>query len=290
MMKPLLRIESVAVAGVATWLALAGARAQVPALTVGNTEPARDVIGRILPGTPDNSNISCRVEIRMAGGGIRPPDPTTGEGDDVLNPLVRVSYIGYNAAPGSGLFSEIFNDRLTNGVWFFVRIYDAPTPAGALYYANSETSFRAPPPPPEGYNDVTVTFQRMQLISGEEDVDSDEDGIPDALENGPLGTLPNSRDSDGDGWDDYYEVMHGTPLNANESNPIDLLLEAATVSWWTIPGLVYRLGYYKQAEDPAGYDEVWSGTATETNLAVDVEDVAVDPRGFFRAWAVTASP
>lgn len=133
----------------------------------------------------------------------------------------------------------------------------------------------------------------MQLISGEEDVDSDEDGIPDALENGPLGTLPNNRDSDGDGWDDYFEVTHGGYLNANEKNLIDLLLEAAnppTVSWWTIPGLVYRLGYYRQAENPDAYSEVWSGAATETNLEVDVEDVAVDPKGFFRVWVATNSP
>lgn len=270
------------------WLAAGLVEAQfVNALTVGNPEPAKDPLGRNLPGCSCNPDTACLVEIREVGGGILPPDPETGQ-SSTNNPLVRASYMGYGVVgTHPGKFSETFNERLVVGRQYFVRAFYPP--GQPIYFANSYPFVG----PASSVDKIEVAFKTLELISGEDDVDSDGDGIPDEMENKVTGTSPTERDTDGDGWTDNYELVHGGPLNANEPNPIDLLMEATippTVSWWAIPGLAYRLGYYVEAENPHEWSEVWSGTATETNLVIDVEDVAVDSRGFFRVWAVTDGP
>ena len=272
-------------------LAAGAAQAQIVSpLYVGNSSTsAKDPLGRNLPGCSCTPDTACPVEIREVGAVILPPDPETGQ-SPTNNPWVRDSYMGFGViGVDPGKFSETFEERLVMGRQYFARVFYPPPPAQPIYFANSYP-FAGPPSHVET---IDVVFRPLELISGEQDVDTDGDGIPDAMENNVTGTIPSERDSDGDGWDDYYEVVHGGPLNASEPNPIDLLLEAAappTVSWWTIPGLGYRLGYYDQAENPHEWNEVWSGTATDTNLVVDVEEIVVDPKGFFRVWAVTDSP
>lgn len=270
-----------------------------PPLYVGNEVRVTNALGRNLKGSWGVPDTACRVEIREVGSGILPPDPATGEGHPD-NPLVKESYMGKTViGVDPGKFSEVFTNRLEDGKTYFARVYDTPAAGDALYYANTTPFQDVPPAQRPTVPSITVAFQPLRLVSGEEDLDSDGDGIPDAMENEVLGTSPSLRDSDDDGWNDYYEAVNTDHLNPTEPNPIDLWMQAAeygedppvmitpaSVSWWTIPGLFYRLGYYEQAEDPDGFSEVWSGTATETNLVVDVEDVVVDPKGFFRVWAV----
>ena len=260
-------------------------------LHVGNQSPVTNALGQTLPGTGGYPDQACKVEIRQVGSGILPPDQTTGEGHP-NNPLLRDSYLGHNAAgTDPGLFSETFSNRLTNGVAYFARVFDAPLPANALYYADS-VSFTNPVTP--GENDIDVVFQPFRLVStGLPDIDTDGDGLPDEMENEVTGTYATRWDSDEDGFSDYYELTHPDYLRAKEADPIDLWLHAPQteddpyyISWWAVPGLDYRLGYYTAADAPDAYSEVWSGTATETNLEIDVEDVMVDSNGFFRVFAV----
>ena len=130
------------------------------------------------------------------------------------------------------------------------------------------------------------------------DVDSDGDGIPDTLENEVLGTDPNKADTDGDGWDDLFEVLHGPPLSPTEPTPIHVYIHGPAVaqeppvvsdpyalSWWTIPGLWYRLEYRESAVDESQYVEVDVFQASDDELIVDVDDWIRQPgigTGFFR--------
>ena len=260
-------------------------------LHVGNPAPVTNALGQKFPGSNGDPDQACKVEIRQVGAGILPPDQVTGEGHP-NNPLLRASYMGHDITEtDSGMFSEAFSTRLTNGVAYFARVFDAPLPANALYYADS-VAFTNPVAP--GENDINVDFQGFKLVStGLPDIDTDGDGLPDEMENEVTGTYATRWDSDEDGFSDYYELTHPDYLRAKEADPIDLWLHAPQmeddpyyISWWTVPGLAYRLGYYTAADAPDAYSEVWSGTATETNLEIDVEDVMVDSNGFFRVFAV----
>lgn len=258
-------------------------------LHVGNPAPVTNALGQKFPGSNGDPDQACKVEIRQVGAGILPPDQVTGEGHP-NNPLLRASYMGHDITEtDSGMFSEAFSTRLTNGVAYFARVFDAPLPANALYYADSAAFTN---PPDSDY--VDVVFQPFRLVSTSlPDEDTDGDGIPNTMESEVTGTSPSRWDHDGDGFGDYYELTHADYLRAKEADPIDLWLHAPQtssepyyVSWWAVPGLAYRLGYYTVADAPDVYSEVWSGTATETNLEIDVEDVMVDSNGFFRVFAV----
>ena len=265
------------------------ATAQIQDLHVSNPSPVTNALGQNLPGNWGVPDQACKVEIRQVGSGIQPPDGTTGEGHP-NNPLLRASYMGFQVLGSDpGMFSETFTNRLTNSVAYFARVFDAPLPANALYYADS-VSFTNPL---VGDN-IDVVFQPFKLRrTGEPDIDTDGDGIPDEMENEVTGTYATRWDSDEDGFSDYYELTHADYLQAKDADWIDIWLhapqtdgEAFYLSWWTVPGLAYRLGYYTSADAPDAYSEVWSGTATETNLEIDVEDVMVDSNGFFRVFAV----
>jgi len=275
------------------WAFLPAARAQEISLAIGNNVPVQNALKRNLPGSNGNPSGAVRVEIRetTAGGGIAPPDPVTGEGSDA-NPLVRESYLGHDTIGiDPGLFSETFTGRLSTNITYYARVYDAPTPEAALYFANSAT-FSGPP----SYVDsLSVTFGALQLVSGVADEDADGDGIPTALEE-DMGLDPNSPDSDGDGYPDWFEGHFSEYMHASEKDPgLDLqinppLADAAnphTVSWQTIPvpGMTYRLQYTDALpyEDPY-VAEVWSGALTDTNKEVDVEDWVANSlyKGYFR--------
>lgn len=259
-------------------------------LHVGNQSPVTNALGQTLPGTGGYPDQACKVEIRQVGSGILPPDQTTGEGHP-NNPLLRDSYMGHNAAgTDPGMFSETFSNRLTNGVAYFARVFDAPLPANAFYYADS-VSFTNPVAP--GENDIDVVFQPFRLVSTSlPDEDADGDGIPNTMESEVTGTSPSRWDTDGDGFSDLYELTHADYLRAKDADPIDIWLhtpqtagETNFISWWTVPGLAYRLEFNSQRPDSASYTNIWNGVAPGTEIEIDVEDWVSDPMGFFRVIA-----
>ncbi len=279
-------------------------RAQlVDNLDVGNAVPVTDALGRNLLGTWDYPEESCRIEVREVGPMIYPPDPQTGEGNEEKNPLVREAYLGYGVVGDNpGKFSIGFSNRLAQGTSYFVRVY---TPPGALdeaiYYADT-TPFDGPP---AGVASLNVEFQGLRLVSGEEDVDTDGDGIPDALEN-EIDTIPSERDSDNDGYNDWFEafyVPYMDPLVSNEvdfavslNSPIEPGTEPHTVSWWTlpVPGMTYLLEY----TDALPFEEeftvvIETNVATDAFLQVPVDDLlgTNDPtKGFFRVTVPYPGP
>lgn len=262
-------------------------------LTVGNLAPVQDALGRNLPGSngnPDGTAVWIEIREATGGGGIVPPDPATGEGDDVLNPLVRESYMGHDTVgTNPGLFAETFETRLSTNAMYYARAYDAPTPGAAIYYVDSAV-FAGPP---SFVTSVNVEFGSMLLVeTGAADGDTDGDGIPDAMETEMLGTSPSQPDTDGDYYNDFFEATHTDVLNPTEPNipfEINRAPEYAgggsrSVSWGANPGLEYRLEFRPAWVDGGGYSNVWSGTAAETNLEIDVQTWVQtnSPKGFFR--------
>jgi len=124
--------------------------------------------------------------------------------------------MGKNAlGTNPGLFGEVLEERIEVGEWYFARVFDPDR----LYYGDT-APFQAPEPEQSSVQcDVEVVFDGMNLVSGEEDVDSDEDGIPDELEFA-LGLDPFSPDSRGDGWDDLFVLLMEGELELTDPNPI----------------------------------------------------------------------
>lgn len=293
--KPGGRLRGRIPAGVAVFLlAAAVARAQVGSLIVGNSAPVTNALGQPFQGVNGFPEISARVEIREVGPGIAAPDPGTGEGNGAVNPLVRASYIGHDVPfANSGLFSETFSNRLAEGAWYFARVYDAPAPGSSLYYANS-VAFEGPP---SSVSSIDVVFQGRRLVNGEPDLDTDGDGIPDAMEL-DMGLDYYNPDTDGDGFADRFEELNEY-VDPREARALDLWIQAPSagadwhsVGWWTIPGVAYRLEFRPQWVDGEPYiTDVWTGVASGTEigtLEVDVEDwVTNSPfMGFFRVFAI----
>ena len=273
------------------WLAEGAAQAQINSLTVFSSTPVTNALGRNLAGTGGVSNGASRVEIRQLGAGIQPPNPDTHEGNEFANPWVRTTYLGYGVLGANpGCFSEEFKERLPDGS-YFARVYDAEFPANALYYADS-LPFAAPD---KSVSSLEVEFGALKLVNGDEDVDTDGDGIPDAMENERTGTIASEWDSDKDGWDDRFEVLNDT-LDPNESTPIEVAIHAPepevqpplghAVSWWTLPGVAYRLEFHPDQADATNYVEVLSGAAPGSQMVEDVDWVLDEsPTGFFRVKA-----
>jgi hypothetical protein len=303
-MKRQFHLKTSAVLCAIAWMAAGGAQAQIEmSVDISNLTPATDALGRNLPGSwSGDEAAAARVEIREVGGGgiIAPPDPVTGAGNDAVNPLVRVSRIGMQIVPptnNTGRFCEIFTNRMVLiGKTCFARVYDSSSPSAAIYFADSAPFSDVPSGQWGTVHAIDVVFQPLRLVStGEADSDSDGDGIPDAMEM-DLGLDPNGRDTDEDGYPDGFEVLHNDYLHPKAEDPIDIRIAAPsspgspeehTVAWWAIPGVGYRLEYRPRWVDGDAYEGVWSGTATETNWVISVEDVVTNTpvQGFFR-WVV----
>lgn len=180
--------------------ALAGA--QGISLSVGNTVPVTNVLGRTLPGTDGDPGHACQVEIRetWTGGFILPP---TDENLETFNPTITNSYLGCGVVgENSGTYSEGFNDRSvfrTNQL-YYVRVFNLPL----TYYADTPAFFG----PPDDVSSINPEFGPLQRVDGEEDVDSDGDGIPDMLEDSELSTSPSEPDTDGDTYGDWFEAYY----------------------------------------------------------------------------------
>lgn len=280
---------------VAVCAAIGGAQAQiVPSLDVGNTAPVFDLLGRPLQGTWNFPETAARVEIRetTGGGGIAPPDPVTGEGNDALNPLVRVTYMGAGViGDNPGRFSANFPERIDAAKRYYARVYDAPSPSNAVYFANSATFTEVSPDQINVATLINIVFGGLQRVDGTPDVDTDGDGLPDWME-AELGTSPTRPDTDGDGYNDRFEVVHEAYLNRSDLDPAEIRIDPTgvegeyTASWWAIPGVAYRLEYTDAMTDPEAFVEIRNGTAATTNLSFEVDEwVTNSPMGFFR-WTI----
>ena len=285
-----------AILGMAAGVALAAwptaSRAQGNALSVGNLVPVTNAVGWVLKGNNGDPDNSCRVEIRKTHTGGTILAPTNGQ-LETFNALVTNSYLGQGTLGiNPGRYSVTFNDRLPTNVTYYARVFDRPDPATAIYYADT-APFSAPSVAPS----INPEFGALKLLSGEEDIDTDGDGIPDALEDGEFSTSPSEWDTDGDGFGDWFEALYVgymDPLDPKEA-PIVLQIHSPeepgtgprSVSWWTlpVPGLTYRLGYRPEWVDTNGYEEVWSDAKTSNAyVEIDVENVVTNEpvKGFFR--------
>ena len=271
------------------------ASAQGISLAVGNTVPVQNVLGRNLLGNNGDPDNSSRVEIRQTWTGGQILAPTNEQSQiDTYNPLITNSHLGRGVLGSNpGIYSETFTNRsvLATNATYYVRVFNQPDPAAAIYYADTAPFFG----PPVDATHLNPEFGALKRVDGEEDVDTDGDGLPDAFEDGETGTIPSEWDTDGDGFNDWFEAYYdaymdpNAPTNALEVqiNAPQLAADPHTVSWWTIPvpGMTYHLQYRSQWVDEEAFSNIWSGTATETLLDVDVQDwvgTNEPPKGFFR--------
>ena len=296
--------------GWAALFALAGlpsvASAQGSALSVGNIIPVTNVLGRVLPGTDGSPDSSCRVEIRRTytGGTILAPTNDPGQ-IETFNPLVTNSHLGRGVVGiNPGIYAETFADRsvLATNLLYYARVFDRPDPSDAIYYADTETF----PGQPVDVTSINPEFGALRRVDGEADVDTDGDGIPDALEESETGTIPSEWDTDGDGFNDGFEAYYTPYMDPNASNEVDFAVslnspvepetEPYTVSWWTlpVPGMTYLLEY----TDGMPFEEEFT-VVLETNVATDawlevpVDDLlgTSDPiKGFFRVTVPYPGP
>lgn len=271
-----------------------GAYAQVGGgLSVGNKIPVQNALGRNWTGTNGDPDNSARVEIRQTHTGIILA-PTNGPGQvESFNPLVTDSYLGHGVVGiNPGTYSEGFMDW---SVWetnltYYVRVFDRSDPSGAIYYADTLPFYG----PSDAVSVINPEFGEVKRVDGEPDVDTDGDGIPDAME-GDMGLDAGNPDTDGDGYPDGFEAVHDEYLQPGEPDPsleiqinppFALAVDPHTVSWQTIPvpNMEYRLEYRPQWTDETAYDEVWNGMATDTHLEIDVEGLVTNApvKGFFR--------
>lgn len=279
------------------------ASAQGISLAVGNTVPVQNVLGRNLLGNNGDPDHSSRVEIRQTWTGGQILAPTNEQSQiDTYNPLITNSHLGRGVLGSNpGIYSETFTNRsvLATNSTYYVRVFNQPDPAAAIYYADTAPFFG----PPVEVSSVNPEFGALKRVDGEEDVDTDGDGLPDAFEDGETGTIPSEWDTDGDGFSDWFEAYYdaymdpNAPTNALEVqiNAPQLAADPHTVSWWTIPvpGMTYHLQYRSQWVDEEAFSNIWSGTATETLLDVDVQDwvgTNEPPKGFFRVVVPYAGP
>ena len=286
-------------------------------LYVGNLVPLQDEFGRPMRGSPADAAAAVRPRIEVRQAFLHPYfqvytnlAPGLHGESSPYNPLIATTVqagMGQNAkTANSGLFCAVFPARPTAGTRVFARAFNAPNPAEATFYADSDvvevTSNDA---------SVVVKFGALKALDS---ADDDGDGLANSWEQ-LLGIddRPTS-DYDGDGMSDLHEMLAGTApddknsklafrlVRSEESTQVRGVGEPATravrVKWQSVPGKTYRLEYVPQlaAIDPAtgepyAFELVEGGEVTagpdEYEIDLLVEDVPADvPTAMFRVKLV----
>ncbi|MBQ7252868.1 MAG: PEP-CTERM sorting domain-containing protein [Kiritimatiellae bacterium] len=278
--------------------------------------PVTDALGEPFPGTC-NAGDGGLVEIREVGSGIVPPDPLTGKSDDEANPLLLTGHLGDNTlGRDSGLFTLAIADanaRPALTVAYFARVFDAPDPADAVLYSDSEPFTLA------NYSSIRTTtrlfFGESQSVDPELDayLDSDGDGYTDRTE-----AYLRSHDTDGDGWSDWFELTHGMDTTAKyeinialepveepdlayagvssvdeltdeELDEIPWNATGTGISWTAVSGVTYVVDFASDLADPDGWVGILTNVAESSDGFADVSEFlsgATGGIGFFRVKAV----
>ncbi len=286
-------------------------------LYVGNVAPLQDEFGRPMRGSPAAAAATARPRVEVRKAYLHPwfqvytnLTPGIHGESSPYNPLVATNLqfgMGQNAkAANSGLFCAVFPERPDAGTRIFARAFNAPNPAEATFYADSDvvevTSVDAA---------VTVRFGALKPL---DNADADGDGLANSWEQ-LLGIDDRATsDYDGDGMGDLHEMLAGTApddknsklafrlVRSEESTQVRDVGEPATravrVKWQSVPGKTYRLEYVPQlaAIDPAtgepyAFELVEGGEVTagpdEYEIDLLVQDVPADiPTAMFRVKLV----
>jgi hypothetical protein len=290
-------------------------------LYAGNVAPLQDEYGRPMRGSPLAADAALRPRVEVRQAYLHPffqdhvalPPGRHGESSP-YNPPVATNEsfgMGQNAmAADSGLFCAVFPERPATGTRIFARAFNAPNPAEATFYADSDVvEVRS--------NDTAVafTFGAMRRWTPPND---DGDGLANSWEE-LLGIDDRlTPDYDGDGMSDLHEMLAGTEpddptsrlafrlVRSEESTQVrdvgEPALRVVRVKWQSVPGKTYRLEYVPQlaAIDPAtgepyAFELVEGGEVTagpgEYEIEMLVQDVPADvATAMFRVKLVVPTP
>ena len=249
-----------------------GAQGVSTPLYVGNVVPLQDEFGRPMRGSPEAAAAALRPRIEVRQAFFHPwfqvytnLEPDLHGESSPYNPLVATNVtagMGLNAQEAnSGLFCAVFPERPGSGTRIFARAFNAPNPAEATFYADSDVVEVE-----SNETSVVFTFGPLQPL---DDADDDGDGLANSWER-LLGIDDRATsDYDGDGMSDLHEMLAGTApddatsklafrlVRSEESTQARGAGEEATravrVKWQSVPGKTYRLEYVPMlaAIDPA---------------------------------------
>ncbi len=239
-------------------------------LYAGNAVPLLDEFGRPMRGSPALAAAADRprIEVRFAYTNRFPEGEKFAPGlhgeSSPYNPLVPAGTtfgMGINAATAhSGLFCAVFPDRPPAGSKIFARVFNAPDPATATFYADADIV-----PVSTNESSLVFTFGALRALDS---ADDDGDGLENSWEQ-LLGTDDRlTSDYDGDGMSDLHEMLAGTApddpdsklsfrLVRREAGPQVLAegedpVRPIRVRWQSVPGKKYQLEYVLQlGTDPA---------------------------------------
>lgn len=239
-------------------------------VAIGTSTPVTDEFGVNLRGSatgPDTG--SDLVQVLWATNGIEPPDV---EGmPSANNPPVAggESHVGSLTAPDlvdAGLFSvALFDPRPPENSKIFVRVFNAPTLAGASFYADSQVltvSGNA-----NLYINITATTNPL------DPGDIDNDGLNNSWEKS-LGANPENPDTDGDGMSDGDEHRAGTDVLDENSVFVAVQINPdanghVAVAWDSVAGKSYQIECMAGPwADPVCYTNV-SGVIRATDVVTE---------------------
>ena len=275
-------------------------------LYAGNIAPVRDEYGRKMAGTHrPGAPVQSYVELRVTTNGIIRP-PSTNGAPHPYHPLLTpdsVGGMGLNASGvDSGLFCMVLPQRPAPNIRVFARVFNAPTPEEATFYADSRAVAATP-----GDSSLVFEFGAAKAL---DPGDADGDGLNNSWEES-MGTSDRlTADYDGDGMSDLHEMLAGTSATDPGSllafrlvrrEDADAPAEAGAdwakpvrVSWQSVPGKQYRLEYVPMLTSVTGAPPVFVPvgdivTAEEGDFEIEmVVNVPADElTGTFRVRLVT---